>query len=59
MITLWHVRHAPTPWNHESRLLGWTDIGLSDEGIRPATGFAIEPATVLRLDWDPRFASSP
>ena len=42
MITLWLVRHPPTPWNHDSRLLGWTDIGLSDEGIRLATGLATE-----------------
>ncbi len=49
MITLWLVRHAPTSWNHESRLLGWTDIGLSDEGIRLATGLTTELA-VIRAD---------
>ncbi len=49
MIALWLVRHAPTPWNHDSRLLGWTDIGLTDEGIRLATALAIE-LSVIRAD---------
>lgn len=49
MITLWLVRHAPTLWNHESRLIGSTDLGLSDQGISLARGLATELA-VIRAD---------
>lgn len=31
------VRHGESLWNKENRFTGWTDVGLSDEGIREAT----------------------
>lgn len=46
IITLWLVRHAPTRWNHESRLIGWTDLDLSDQGIELAAGLAADVAAI-------------
>jgi len=30
------VRHGRTEWNVDRRLLGWTDVGLDDVGVRQA-----------------------
>ncbi|GAB5602241.1 histidine phosphatase family protein [Thermus sp. FJN-A] len=31
-MELWLVRHGETLWNREGRLLGWTDLPLTEEG---------------------------
>lgn len=30
------LRHGQSLWNRENRFTGWTDVGLSDEGVREA-----------------------
>ncbi|MFQ5913806.1 MAG: histidine phosphatase family protein [Nitrospinota bacterium] len=37
---LYLVRHGETPWNVEQRILGATDIGLSESGLRQAEALA-------------------
>ncbi len=36
MIKLYLIRHGETAWNKEHRWQGWTDIELSEEGIKQA-----------------------
>ncbi|HPE14632.1 MAG TPA: 2,3-diphosphoglycerate-dependent phosphoglycerate mutase [Bacilli bacterium] len=36
MIKLVLVRHGESIWNLENRFTGWTDVGLSDRGIKEA-----------------------
>ena len=36
MIKLVLVRHGPSMWNLENRFTGWTDIELSEQGIKEA-----------------------
>ena len=36
MIKLVLVRHGESIWNKENKFTGWTDVGLSDEGIEYA-----------------------
>ena len=31
------VRHGESEWNRENRFTGWTDVDLSEKGIREAT----------------------
>ena len=31
------LRHGESTWNKENRFTGWTDVGLSDKGVREAT----------------------
>jgi len=31
------VRHGESTWNQENRFTGWTDVPLSDKGIKEAT----------------------
>jgi 2,3-bisphosphoglycerate-dependent phosphoglycerate mutase len=31
------IRHGESVWNRENRFTGWTDVGLSERGIREAT----------------------
>ena len=36
MLKLVLVRHGESIWNKENKFTGWTDVGLSDEGIEYA-----------------------
>ena len=36
MIKLVLVRHGQSTWNLENRFTGWTDVDLSERGIREA-----------------------
>ena len=36
MIKLVLVRHGQSVWNLENRFTGWTDVPLSDKGIKEA-----------------------
>ena len=44
MIKLVLVRHGQSIWNLENRFTGWTDVGLSEQGIKEA----IEAGQVLK-----------
>jgi 2,3-bisphosphoglycerate-dependent phosphoglycerate mutase len=44
MIKLVLVRHGQSTWNLENRFTGWTDVDLSEQGVREAH----EAATVLK-----------
>jgi 2,3-bisphosphoglycerate-dependent phosphoglycerate mutase len=34
------LRHGESVWNEENRFTGWTDVGLSEKGVREAIGAA-------------------
>ena len=36
MIKLVIVRHGQSIWNLENKFTGWTDVGLSEQGIKEA-----------------------
>jgi len=36
MMKLVLVRHGQSTWNLENRFTGWTDVNLSEQGIREA-----------------------
>ena len=36
MHTLVLLRHGESTWNKENRFTGWTDVGLSDQGVAEA-----------------------
>lgn len=36
MIKLVLVRHGQSIWNLENRFTGWTDVPLSDQGVKEA-----------------------
>ncbi len=36
MLKLVLIRHGESVWNKENRFTGWTDVGLSEKGIREA-----------------------
>ncbi len=36
MKTIVLLRHGESTWNKENRFTGWTDVGLTDEGLREA-----------------------
>lgn len=40
------LRHGESTWNKENRFTGWTDVGLSDKGVREA----LEAGRVLRQE---------
>ena len=44
MIKLVLVRHGESIWNLENKFTGWTDVGLSDNGIKEA----IEAGKILK-----------
>ena len=46
MIRLVMLRHGESAWNRENRFTGWTDVDLSDRGIREAH----EAGRLLRED---------
>ena len=46
MIKLVLIRHGQSAWNLENKFTGWTDVPLSDDGIREAT----EAGDVLKKD---------
>lgn len=46
MIKLVLVRHGQSTWNLENRFTGWTDVDLSEQGVREAR----EAARVLRRE---------
>jgi 2,3-bisphosphoglycerate-dependent phosphoglycerate mutase len=33
MTTLVLLRHGESAWNKENRFTGWTDVGLSENGV--------------------------
>lgn len=37
MYTLVLLRHGESTWNQENRFTGWTDVGLTEKGVREAT----------------------
>jgi 2,3-bisphosphoglycerate-dependent phosphoglycerate mutase len=37
MLKLVLIRHGESEWNKENRFTGWTDVGLSEKGIKEAT----------------------
>jgi len=36
MLKLVLVRHGQSTWNLENRFTGWTDVDLSEQGVREA-----------------------
>ena len=46
MIKLVLVRHGQSMWNLENRFTGWTDVELSEQGIKEAK----EAGKVLKED---------
>ena len=40
MYKLVLIRHGESVWNKENRFTGWTDVGLSEEGVRQAQSAA-------------------
>ena len=46
MKTLVLLRHGESTWNKENRFTGWTDVGLSEKGVREAT----EAGRILRRE---------
>jgi len=44
--TLVLLRHGESTWNKENRFTGWTDVGLSEKGVREAT----EAGRILRRE---------
>ena len=46
MIKLVLLRHGESVWNKENRFTGWTDVGLTDQGMREAR----EAGRVLRQE---------
>lgn len=36
MVTLVLIRHGQSIWNAENKFTGWTDVGLSEKGIKEA-----------------------
>jgi 2,3-bisphosphoglycerate-dependent phosphoglycerate mutase len=46
MIKLVLLRHGESVWNKENRFTGWTDVGLTDQGLREAR----EAGRVLRQE---------
>ncbi|WP_027185818.1 2,3-diphosphoglycerate-dependent phosphoglycerate mutase [Desulfovibrio inopinatus] len=36
MFTLVLIRHGQSQWNLENRFTGWTDVGLTDQGVQEA-----------------------
>ena len=36
MIRLVLIRHGESTWNLENRFTGWTDVGLTDQGVEEA-----------------------
>ena len=50
------VRHGESEWNRENRFTGWTDVGLSAEGVREA-GEAGRLMKEAGLDFDRCYTS--
>ena len=46
MFTLILLRHGESTWNRENRFTGWTDVDLSDKGVREA----MQAGTVLKKE---------
>ena len=46
MFTLILLRHGESTWNRENRFTGWTDVDLSDKGVREAR----QAGTVLKKE---------
>ena len=40
------LRHGESTWNKENRFTGWTDVGLSEKGIKEA----VEAGRILRSE---------
>ena len=50
------LRHGESTWNNENRFTGWTDVDLSERGVREATS-AGELLRRERYDFDVAFTS--
>ena len=38
MYKLVLIRHGESAWNLDNRFTGWTDVGLSEQGVQEAIG---------------------
>ena len=38
MYKLVLLRHGQSTWNLENRFTGWTDVGLTEQGVQEAIG---------------------
>jgi broad specificity phosphatase PhoE len=50
VLTLTVVRHGPTVMNHDGRLRGWMDLGLSEEGKELARNLRVPKLPVFSSD---------
>ena len=50
MTTLVLIRHGQSLWNAENKFTGWTDIGLSEKGIKEAKQAIIDLPKIMQKE---------